>query len=180
MGPGSDSDGSIANYSFDLDGDGRFEYDNAGNPSVTTRFANAGIYNVGVRVADDRGGTAYASKQVTISGASTGAPPTAKPAAATRLLRSFKLNRPVFGGRRNHKLVVRYRLGEAGRAVVSLYRGKTRIKRLSAANRRANQTYKIRISPKKLRKGATYTVRISVRSADGKRRQSARLSAKRL
>ena len=36
------------------------------------------------------------------------------------------------------------------------------------------------ISPKKLRKGATYTVRMFVRSADGKRTQSVRLSAKRL
>ena len=48
----------------------------------------------------------------------------------------------MFGGRKSRKLVVRYRLREAGRAVVSLYRGKKRIKRLSAGNRRANQTYK--------------------------------------
>jgi hypothetical protein len=181
VGSGSDTDGSITNYSFDLDGDGRFEYDNAGNPSVTTRFANAGIYNVGVRVADDRGGTAYASKQVTISGPSSGAPaPTTKPAVATHLLSSFKLNRPVFGGPKRNKLVVRYRLREAGRAIVSLYRGKKRIKRLASGNRRANRTYRINISPKKLRKGATYTVRMFVRSADGKRTQSVRLSSKRL
>jgi len=86
----------------------------------------------------------------------------------------------VFGGRKNNKLVVSYRLREPGRAIVSLYRGKRRIQRLASGNRRANRTYRINISPKKLRKGATYTVRLSVRSTDGKRTQSARLSAKRL
>jgi hypothetical protein len=49
-----------------------------------------------------------------------------------------------------------------------------------SGTRRANRAYKINISPKKLRKGATYTVRMFARSADGKRTQSARLSAKRL
>ena len=86
----------------------------------------------------------------------------------------------MFGGRKLNKLVVRYRLREPGRAIVSLYRGKKRIKRLSAGNRRANRTYRLTVSPKKLRKGATYTVRLFVRSADGKRTQSSRLSAKRL
>jgi PKD domain len=179
-GSGSDTDGTISNYSFDLDGDGRFEYDNAKNPTVTTRFPNAGVYNVGVRVADDRGGTAYASKSIAISGPSSGTTgPGGKP-AALGLLSSFKLNRPVFGGKKNSKLVVRYRLREAGRAILSLYRGKTRIKRLSSGKRVANHTYRINISPKKLRKGATYTVRMFAQSSDGKRTQSVRLSAKRL
>ena len=86
----------------------------------------------------------------------------------------------MFGGPKRNRLVVRYRLRERGRAVVSLYRGKKRIKRLSAGNRKPNHTYRINVSPTKLRQGATYTVRIFVRSADGKRTESARLSAKRL
>lgn len=177
-GDDSGDGGTIANYSFDLDGDGRFEYDNAKNPSVTTRFANAGIYDVGVRVADDRGGTAYATKRITVSGPSSGA--TGDKAAALGILRSFRLNRPVFGGRKRNRLVVRYRLREAGRVIVSLYRGNRRIQRLSAGNRVADRTYRLNISPTKLRRGATYTVRLFVRSADGKRTQSVRLSAKRL
>ncbi len=177
-GSGTDPEGSDLTYSFDLDGDGRFEYDNAKNPTVSTRFVNAGIYSVGVRVADGAGGAAYASKTITISGPSSGATP--GKGAALGLLSSFKLNRPVFGGKKNRKLVVRYRLREAGRAILSLYRGRKRISRLSAGNRRADHTYRINISPKKLRKGATYTVRMFVRSADGKRTQSVRLSAKRL
>jgi hypothetical protein len=175
---GTDTDGTISSYAFDLDGDGRFEYDNGRSPTVSTRFLNAGVYSVGVRVADDRGATAYATKTVTVSGPSTGATP--GKAAALGLLSSFKLNRPVFGGKKRNKLVVSYRLREAGRTIVSLYRGKKKVKRLAIGNRRANRTYKINISPKKLRKGATYTVRMFVRSADGKRTQSVRLSAKRL
>jgi hypothetical protein len=175
VGGGTDPDGSIANYSFDLDGDGRFEYDNASNGTVSARFPNAGVYNVGVRAADDRGGVAFASKQVTISGPSTGT--TGK---GPTLVKSFKLNRPVFGGRKSRKLVASYKLREAGKTVLSLYRGKKRVKRLSSGSRKANKTYKVSIKPKKLKRGATYTVRLLATSADGKRTQRVRLSAKRL
>lgn len=172
---GSDPDGTIAGYSFDLDGDGRFEYDNGKNGTVSARFPNAGVYNVGVRAADDRGGVAYDSKQVTISGPSSGT--TGK---GPTLVKSFKLNRPVFGGRKNAKLVASYKLREAGKATLTLYRGNKKVKRLSTGSRKANKTYKVRIKPKKLKKGATYTVRLSATSADGKRTQKVRLSAKRL
>ena len=170
-----DDDGSIANYSFDLDGDGRFEYDNAKGDTAVARLPNAGVFNVGVRVADNRGGVAYADRSVTISGPSSGA--TGK---RFGLIRSFKLNRPVFGGKQKRKLVVSYKLNEAGRAIVSLYRGTHRVKRLSTANRQAGKTYRLRISPKKLKQGRTYAVRLFVRSTDGKRVQAVRLSAKRL
>jgi hypothetical protein len=183
QGHGDDSrdNGTITNYAYDLDGDGRFEYDNgASSAPVKARFENAGIYNVGVRVADDRGGTAYASKAVRISGPSSGATTTSGKPGAIGVLSSFKLNRPVFGGKKQNKLIVRYRLREAGSVILTLYRGKHRVKRLATGKRRANHTYRINISPKKLRKGATYTVRMFARSADGKRTQSVRLSAKRL
>jgi hypothetical protein len=167
-------DEPIENYAFDFNNDGRFESDNLRSNVVSHRFDAAGYYNVGVRVRDQDGDTASASLKVAISG------PASRIVSARGLLSSFKLNRPVFGGRKRAKLVVRYRLREPGRAIVSLYRGKRRVQRLSSGNRRANRTYRINISPNKLRKGATYTVRLSVRSTDGKRRQSARLSAKRL
>ena len=106
-----DEDGTISSYAFDLDGDGRFEYDNGKNPTVTTRFANAAVYNVGVRVSDNRGGVAYASRAITITGPSSGDTGTKGPG----IIKSFKLNRPVFGGRKRNKLVARYALREAGR-----------------------------------------------------------------
>ena len=73
-----------------------------------------------------------------------------------------------------------YRLREAGRVILSLYRGKKRIGRLSAGNRRGNRAYRVKVSSRRLRKGATYRVRIFVRSADGTHVQRARVSAKRL
>jgi hypothetical protein len=107
--------------------------------------------------------------------------PAAAPATSSkrRLIAAFKLNRPVFGGRKRNRLVVRYRLHEPARAVLSLYRGRRQIRRLSARTRRANRTYKILISPRRLRRGATYNVRLFVRSADGQT-QRVRLYAKRL
>jgi hypothetical protein len=167
---GSDPDGSIASYSFDLDGDGRFEYDNAKNGTVSARFPNAGVFNVGVRAADDGGGVAFASLPITISGPSSGT--TGK---GPTLVKSFKLNRPVFGGRKNAKLVASYKLREAGKATLTLYRGNKKVKRLSTGSRKANKTYKVRIKPKKLKKGATYTVRLSATSADRKRTQKVHL-----
>jgi hypothetical protein len=167
-------DDPIENYAFDFNNDGRFETDNVRSNVVSHRFDSAGYYNVGVRVRDQDGDTAFASLKVVISG------PATTIVSARGLLSSFKLNRPVFGGRKNRKLIVRYRLREPGRAVVSLYRGNKRVKRLASGNRRANRTYRITISPRKLRRGATYTVRMLVRSADGKRTQRVRLSAKRL
>jgi hypothetical protein len=176
QGSGSDSDGVVQNYSYDLDGDGRFEYDNGANPGpVTARFSNAGVYNVGVRIGDDRGGSAYASTKVSISG---------PPAAGDRptvegVINSFKLNRPVFGGRSRNRLVIRYRLNDNARTIVSLYRGKRRVRRLFAGNRESNRTYKLTVRPRGLKRGATYTIRMYTRNGDGEV-QRARLSAKRL
>jgi hypothetical protein len=172
----TDPDGSIASVAFDLNGDGVHETNTSGALAASTSFANPGLHSVGVRVIDNEGAPAYASVDVRVTGAPTGGTSNLKP----RVLSGFRLNRPVFGGRKSRKLVVSYRLRETGRVIVSLYRGKKRVKRLVSANRRANRTYRINISPRKLRKGATYTVRMFARSADGKRTQSARLSAKRL
>jgi PKD repeat protein len=58
----SDPDGTIANYEWDLDGDGAFgeagaEADAAGNPAALYSYDAAGMYNATVRVTDDLGGT---------------------------------------------------------------------------------------------------------------------------
>jgi hypothetical protein len=176
----SDPDGQISSVAFDLNGDGSFETNTNGGDTASTSFPNAGLYTVGVRVVDNEGAPAYASIDVRVTGAPAApAPGTTAATSKARLLSSFKLNRPVFGGRKLRRLVIRYRLREPGRVIVSLYRGKRRIQRMSAGNRVANRTYVIRVNPRRLRRGATYTVRIYVRNADGIV-QRARLSAKRL
>jgi PKD domain-containing protein len=172
----SDPDGTINRISYDLNGDGIFETD--GSAEATTSFANAGRYSVGVRVLDNDGEPSYASVDVRITGApAPGAgTSTSKPAP---LLTTFKLRGPVFGGRKNRKLTIRYRLRERSTVRLTLYRGKRAIKRYVNGSKRANRTFRILVRPRGLRRGV-YTVRIVVRSADGQRRQSARLQSKRI
>jgi len=69
----SDVDGTIANYAFDLDGDGTFERDNGSSPSLTTSFATAGTKRVGLKVTDN-GGAAVTSRR-TIEIKEGGEPP---------------------------------------------------------------------------------------------------------
>ena len=76
-GRSTDSDGTIVNYAFDLDGDGSFEADTGTTPTREASFP-AGRANVSVRVRDDRGGVDYATR--TIDVAAAGGPPPPPPA----------------------------------------------------------------------------------------------------
>jgi hypothetical protein len=58
-----DSDGTIASYAWDLDGDGTMETDGGTSPTLAHAFS-AGVHHIGVRVIDDKGGRAYASATV--------------------------------------------------------------------------------------------------------------------
>jgi hypothetical protein len=171
----SDPEGQIASVAFDLDGDGLHETNAGTGTTAQAKFVNPGRYSVGVRVIDAAGAAAFSSVDVRISGAST-------PGTSTKrkLVQSFRLNRPVFGGRSRNRLVIRYRLREAGRVTLTLYRGKKRIRRLSRGNRVTGRTYTVRLRPRKLKRGAKYTIRMSVVSTDRKATQQARLSARRL
>ena len=150
--------GTVKNYAFDLDGDGRFELDNGPSGSVAKRFDTAGRINVGVRVTDDQGGRSYADRVLVVQ-----APP------LKQLLSRFSLDRPVFGGKSRRSAKVSFRLREAGTVTLALYRGDKRVKRyLNARARSAGTTYTQRIAAKGKRRGR-YTVRISVRTAAGAR-----------
>lgn len=180
-------DGRVANYSFDLDGDGRFEYD-AGPPTpsgasapVTTSFARPGRYNIGVRVTDNGGGRSYRSKPVAITSASVVATPggtaTSPSGVPAALLQSFKLGRPVFGGTSGRSLVIRFRLRQAAKVTLTLYRANKRLKTLVNGNRAADRSYRIVLRPRGLKPGS-YRLRLDATSRD--RKQSVVLSAKRL
>jgi len=70
---GSDPDGPIARYEFDLDGDGTYETDGGKQSQITTTFAEAGTRIVGVRIVDDAGLSAVARRSVRVS--ATNEPP---------------------------------------------------------------------------------------------------------
>lgn len=63
---GSDSDGYIAKYEWDFDGDGVYDSDTGAIASATNIYSSAGTYSAKVRVTDDGGATAVSSP-VTIS-----------------------------------------------------------------------------------------------------------------
>jgi hypothetical protein len=188
-GSGTDSDGKIVEYNFDLDGDGLFEYTAAagsdGKASVEKLFDQAGDYNIGLRVIDDRGGVAYDSQLLRVRGTSTTTPTPGetKAVAADDTLYSYKLSGPVFGGRKGVALVARYRLRKPARVEMTLYRGTgkkiRRVRRVSSGARLSGRPYRVKISPRRRARGL-YTVRLVVRPTDGSPRRIYKLVARRL
>jgi hypothetical protein len=61
-----DSDGSIVNYSWDLDGDGAIET-NGGKKKTLSRKFKAGVHHVTLRVTDNKGKRAYATRTIRVS-----------------------------------------------------------------------------------------------------------------
>jgi hypothetical protein len=60
-----DPDGTIKNYSFDLDGNGSMEVNNGTNP-ILRRVLSPGTHHVAVRVTDNRGLRAFANRTVVV------------------------------------------------------------------------------------------------------------------
>ena len=67
----SDTDGTIAQYEWDLDGNGVYEAANTSNTHSYT-YNSAGSYSASVRVTDNGGATASSSVTITISSSSSG------------------------------------------------------------------------------------------------------------
>jgi len=61
-----DSDGSIAKYEWDLDGNGTYETDGGASPTASLAYAAPGERTIGLRVTDNRGGVATASTVLTV------------------------------------------------------------------------------------------------------------------
>jgi hypothetical protein len=92
-------------------------------------------------------------------------------------LTSFKLERPVFGGRRNRSLGIAFRLARAGNVGVEVRRGGRVVRRFRATTRRARITHRLRLAPERLRRG-TYEIRLIYRGDQSS--LTARLYAQRL
>jgi hypothetical protein len=93
------------------------------------------------------------------------------------VVRSFKLTRPVFGGPNNRAIEASYRLGAAGRVTLEVLRGGKVVRRIKAANRRANVTYRGPIAAKGLSR-ADHVFRLTVVS--GGKTTKLNLTARRL
>jgi hypothetical protein len=91
-----------------------------------------------------------------------------------QVLRSFKLERPVFGGRQGTPLRIAYRLSRAARVTLTVTRGRRVVARRTAS-RAAGRTFRIAVDP---RARGAYRVRI-VAEAGGER-VTATLGARRL
>ena len=165
-----DPDGEIDGYWFDLDGDGTYEQDADGIPRADATFAAPGTYSVGVQVLDDDGAVALARASIVVVRA-----PRAR--VDRDPIWSFRLNARSFGGPRERRLAITYRLYERARVSVSLRRGSRYVRRIGAGVRRARRSYRIVVKPTRLRRGV-YTVRITVLGASGNR-QTAELRARR-
>ncbi len=62
-----DPDGTITKYEWDRDGNGTFETNTGSNPNTSLAYANAGTYQVSLRVTDNGGKTATKTLPVSIS-----------------------------------------------------------------------------------------------------------------
>jgi PKD repeat protein len=62
----ADSDGSIAKYEWDLDGNGTYETDTGTTATTTKSYTTSGAVTVKLRVTDNKGATAETSRTVTV------------------------------------------------------------------------------------------------------------------
>jgi PKD repeat protein len=78
-----DSDGSIARYVWDLDGNGTFETDTGTAASVSRSYPTAGDRQIGLRVTDNKGATAKTTHTLTIQNSPPSASFTVSPNPAS-------------------------------------------------------------------------------------------------
>jgi PKD repeat protein len=62
-----DPDGTIAKYEWDLDGNGSYETSTGTTPTASRTYATEGKFAIGLRVTDNEGGTATATRSLTVA-----------------------------------------------------------------------------------------------------------------
>jgi hypothetical protein len=93
------------------------------------------------------------------------------------LVRSFKLERPVFGGARGTPLRLSYRLNRRADVTVTVSRGTRTVRRFVRARQAAGRTYRLSLRAGRLARG---DYRVRLRAVRGGRRVSATLVTRRL
>lgn len=78
-----DADGEVESYEFDLDGDNRYEVGPSDSPTAQRAYTAAGRVTARVRVTDDDGGKASASRAITVTAPPAPAAPAPPPVRAS-------------------------------------------------------------------------------------------------
>jgi hypothetical protein len=85
------------------------------------------------------------------------------------LVRTFKLERPVFGGRSNRALNIAFRLGDEARGTVTVTRSGKVLKTFPERSYRGGQIHRLRLTAKRTRfPRGRYVVTLNVRTAGGR------------
>jgi hypothetical protein len=96
---------------------------------------------------------------------------------ACGLLQSFKLERPVFGGKGRRNLGISFRVSQTARVAITVRRGSKTVKRFAARSRTGGKTYRLRLGAKGLRRG---NYRLTLTARRGTTRVTSNLTARRL
>ena len=99
--------------------------------------------------------------------------------ARCELVRMFKVERPVFGGRTNRALQIAFQAGSAARAQVTVFRGSKVVKRFAAQDVRAGRTTRLRFGATKSLPRGTYRVQLRLQRS-GQKAVTSTLAAQRL
>jgi PKD repeat protein len=78
-GASSDPDGTVVQYEWDLDGNGSYETNTGATATATSSYATPGERTIGLRITDDKGSTATATRSVTAQNRAPSASFTATP-----------------------------------------------------------------------------------------------------
>ena len=78
------------------------------------------------------------------------------------LLQSYKLTRPVFGGRTNREVGIAYRLGRSARVTVTVTKGERTVERYATIRRAGGRTFRLRLDSERRPRGV-YKVHIVAR-----------------
>jgi hypothetical protein len=94
-----------------------------------------------------------------------------------KLITSFKLERPVFGGTTRRSLGIAYRLLNTARVTVTVKRGKKVVERFKARTRRGDRTHRLRFSEKGRRRG---DYKVTLRAKRGRTTMTKTLTSRKL
>jgi photosystem II stability/assembly factor-like uncharacterized protein len=94
-----------------------------------------------------------------------------------KLVTSFKLQRPVFGGTTRRTLGIAYRLLNTAKVTVTVKRGKKVVKRFRTRTRRGDRTHRLRFAKKGAARG---DYKVTLRAKRGKRTLTRTLTSRKL